>query len=215
MVVPPNPSRWMARWSAPQNNYQRFKVDKLEEALPEAEVLPDPLENLTNAMSSWKDKHIVEKLKLQPVQEQEVVKHISNMKNSGSFGHNQIDARTIKAAVKVLAKPITYLINLSIMTSTFVNKWQIGKIIPLYKGKASNQLEPSSYRPISLLPMISKLAERVVQSHVVEHFDKFKLWNNNQHGYRRTRSTTMTLLGNKWIFSSKQRTNMRSPPSSQ
>ena len=119
---------------------------------------------------------------------------IMKMKNSASFANDKIDAKTIKQTCEVLIKQITYVINLSIKSEKFVNKWRIGKVVPLYKGKSANQLDPKGYRPISLLPVISKLAERVVQKQIVEHFNNNGLWNLNQHGYRNNRSTTSTLL---------------------
>ena len=83
---------------------------------------------------------------------------------------------------------------MSIRQSKFINHWKIGKVVPLYKGKSSDQLSPKGYRPISLLPLISKIAERVVQSQLVEHFNVNNMWNSNQYGYRKGRSTATTLL---------------------
>ena len=145
-------------------------------------------------MSKWKYKNNIEKLKFKEVSENEIEKYIKKLKTSSSFGHDKIDARALKIAQKVLIPHITYVINLSISKSKFINKWRIGKVIPLYKGKKVSQLVPSSYRPISLLPLISKIAERVIQTQLVAHFDNNCLWSKNQHGYRKNHSTTTTLL---------------------
>ena len=116
------------------------------------------------------------------------------MKNSSSFAHDRIDAKTIKLTCDILIRQITYVVNLSIKSAKFINKWRIGKVVPLFNGKSASPLDPKGFRPISLLPVLSKLAECVVQKQIVEHFDNNGLWNKNQHGYRNGRSTTSTLL---------------------
>ena len=177
-----------------QNNYFMDKVDTLIEALPSNDVLPDPLIHLKSAMNRWEGKNQIEKLKFKVTTEDDVMKLIRKLKNSSSYGNDKIDAKTIKITSSALITQITRVINLSIQKSTFPNKWRIGKVVPLYKGKQLNQLVPSSYRPISLLPLISKLTERIIQSQLTAHFDNNKLWNHNLHGYRKNRSSTTTLL---------------------
>ena len=177
-----------------QNNYFVEKVEKLVSELPSEDSLPDPLEPLKKAFGKLKNKDEIEPLIFKTVTEKTVVNLIKKLKNSGTFGHDCIDTRTIKIAQSVLSKPITRIINLSISTSKFVNKWRIAKVVPLYKGKLSNQLIPKSFRPISILSVISKITEKVIQAQLVEHFDCNNLWNKNQHGYRSNRSTTTILL---------------------
>ena len=54
------------------------------------------------------------------------------------------------------------MINLSIETQTFPARWEVAKVIPLFKRKKSYNLNPANYRPISILPVISKLAEHAI-----------------------------------------------------
>ena len=54
------------------------------------------------------------------------MRYIDKMKDSASFGHNKLDAKTIKIAKYVLISPITYVINLSILSSKIPNKWRVG-----------------------------------------------------------------------------------------
>ena len=177
-----------------QNEFFIQKVEKLKEKIPCKNDLPDPLCHLENALKNWKGYDKVEKLIFEETTTEVVKNLIKKMKNSGSFGHDRLDAKSIKIACDELTPHITYVINLSIRKSKFLNKWRIGKVTPLHKGKNSDEMSPKSYRPISLLPIISKLAEKIIQLQIVHHFDQYSMWNLNQHGYRRKRSTTTTML---------------------
>ena len=81
---------------------------------------------------------------------------------------DNIDSTVIKLAAVPLLQPLTYLINLSINTQIFPTKWKIGRVIPLYKGKNLPKHLPKSYRPITLLPVVSKLVERAIQEQMVK-----------------------------------------------
>ena len=85
------------------------------------------------------------------------------MGNSNTHGFDKLDSMAIKSAGDLLAAPISFLVNLSIKSSSFANKWKIVRIIPLHKGKGLSQFEPKNFRPISLLPVTAKLVERVIQ----------------------------------------------------
>ena len=87
---------------------------------------------------------------------------------------DDIDSKVIKLAAVPLLQPITFLINLSISTQTFPTKWKIGHVSPLYKGKGLPRHLPSSYQPITLLPIISKLTEKAVQEQMVIYMGERK-----------------------------------------
>ena len=86
------------------------------------------------------------------------------------------------------------MINSSITMKTFVMKWKIGKVIPILKGKEHSQMEPGSFRPVSLLPVISKLVECTVQVQLQKHLEKYRLLYPNSHAYRASRSTTTAIM---------------------
>ena len=84
----------------------------------------------------------------------EIVKIIGELGNTGTMGHDELDPLTLKLVTKTVAKPIQHILNTSIRTQTYANKWKIGQLIPLFKGGDENKLECRSYRPISILPLI-------------------------------------------------------------
>ena len=69
----------------------------------------------------------------------------------------------------------------------FPNQLKVAKVIPLYKD--GDRSDPSNYRPISLLPVIGKIFEKIIYHRIVNFLDHFKLLNKNQFGFRKKRST--------------------------
>ena len=70
----------------------------------------------------------------------------------------------------------------------------MGKLIPLYKGKPLDRLSPEAYRPVSILPSVSKLVERQVQKQVLKYMEESGQLNKNGHAYRKCLGTTTALL---------------------
>ena len=89
---------------------------------------------------------------------------------------------------------ITHIVNLSIKTSVFPTLWKHSKVIPLFKPGAKDKLNAKSYRPVALLPVASKVLERVVFLQIVEYMDKNKLFHPNHHGFQSLHSTTTTMI---------------------
>ena len=72
----------------------------------------------------------------------------------------EIPPRFLKYGAEVLAKPICDIITLSIKLSTFPDKCKFAKLAPIFKK--GFKTDPNNYRPISLLPLISKLIEKAI-----------------------------------------------------
>ena len=75
------------------------------------------------------------------------------------------------------------------MTGIFPDKLKVAIVSPIYKGKDSDPHEFCNYRPISLLPTISKVFEKVVHKQLYEYMNKNKLLNNSQYGFRPNHAT--------------------------
>ena len=175
-----------------QLDYFHNKVDKLLEALPNTTI--DPLKLLKDAISRWKNKFAeVPSLKIQPVGRNTTLKYLQKIGNGVSFGYDGIDGFSLKIVADILVDPINFITNLSISKNKFANKWKIGRVIPLHKGKDLDKMIPSSYRPISLLPAVSKIIEKSVQVQIMDHMSQHKLWNRNLHSYRGNHSTNTAL----------------------
>ena len=168
------------------------KVKKLIAKLPRPQG--DPLAVLRAAMERWSKAGNRETFSLKTITEREMIGILGELGNSTTFGHDKLDALSLKVIASNIYKPLTHIINRSILSSTFCNRWKIAKVIPLHKGKGAERLAPESYRPISLLPVTAKLAEKVIQRQIMDYMTKSGQFNSNLHAYQKYLGTTTSLL---------------------
>ena len=155
----------------------------------------DPLDTLNKALDNWGPKRLERDIfEFTPITTLKTLELIKKLGNNTSTAHDNLDDMMIKLGVKSLHGPIKHLINLSIRDSTFAAQWKIGQIRPLHKGKGLDKHCPSSFRPISLLPVIGKLTERALQGQVMSFMDQSGQWNPNHHAYKKNHSTVTALL---------------------
>ncbi len=74
----------------------------------------------------------------------------------------------------------------------FPNALKIARVSPIFK--AGDRTDPGNYRPISVLPTVSKINERIVHLQLVNYIDKYSLLPNSQFGFRRYHSTKTCCL---------------------
>ena len=171
--------------------FQR-KVEKLISELPISNI--DSLYWLDRAFSRWTEKGKVREFEMKEISESEMLSLISSLGNSTSFGHDMIDSMSVKLVATSVYKPLRHIVNMSIRLSTFAMKWKMAKIVPLLKSKDLNKMDPQSYRPVSLLPLVSKLTERAIQKQLSEHLESTGQMNQNKHAYRKSMSTSTALI---------------------
>ena len=91
------------------------------------------------------------------------------LKNKKAAGADNIPSKILKDAVTVIVPPLTELFNCSINETHFPSKLKHANVIPLFK-KDSNT-DKTNYRPISILPSISKVFERLMFRQITSYID--------------------------------------------
>ena len=93
----------------------------------------------------------------------------------------------------MIVSPLTKLFNKSLNQGIFPSRWKEANVHPIFKkkGSASN---PTNYRPISLLPCISKILEKIVFNRIYNHILEYNLLTDKQSGYRPNHSTHLQLI---------------------
>ena len=131
---------------------------------------------------------------LKSTNEVEILEIIRNLKNTSSSGIDYIDSRTIKLVAELITPSLVHIINLSIETSTFPNIWKVAKVVPLLKSSSCDPLELKSYRPVALLPIFSKILEKVIFRQFACYLESNNLIHPNLHGSRPGHSTATALI---------------------
>ena len=90
-----------------------------------------------------------------------------------------------------ISDSICDIINHVLETGIFSDDWKKAKVHPIYKSDERNI--PSNYRPISILPAISEIIERVMHSQLLEYFQAGNLLTESQSGFRPNHSTSTAL----------------------
>ena len=91
------------------------------------------------------------KFSIEEVNEKFVFDELKRLKSKKATGLDGMSARLLKDAALVIAKPITYIINLTISTSEIPPELKEAKVLPIFKN--GKRTEESNYRPISVLPL--------------------------------------------------------------
>ena len=120
-----------------------------------------------------------------------VFKQVSNLKTNKSTGLDGISARLLKDAAAIIAPTLTDIFNQSLKSSVFLKIWKEGKVTPIYKsGDLCNM---SNYRPITVLPILSKILERLVHTQIYSYLSENKILSQSQFGFRPKLSTSTAL----------------------
>ena len=133
----------------------------------------------------------IHKFELQEVTEPEVIKVTKSIK-SMSIGIDGINIFIIKSLMSRISSILTHIINVSFETSTFPDQWKKALIKPI--PKVCVPLSPSDFRPISLLPALSKIIEKLVNIQIVRYLTLHNLLDPYQSAYKANHSTQTTLL---------------------
>ena len=98
----------------------------------------------------------------------------------------------LKLAAREITGSLTHVLNNSIRTTVFPTQWKHAKVIPIYKSDSS--LDVSNYRPISILPVLSKIIERHVHRELITFLNSYNLIRISQSGFREKHSCETALL---------------------
>lgn len=121
-----------------------------------------------------------------PVDEKEIITLINNFKNKKSCGYDEVPISVLKTSISLIVKPLVHIINSSFISGDFPQKLKISKVIPVFKKGDTKEIV--NYRPISIQPTISNIFEKCMYNRLIEYFEKNKILDEEQHGYRPGRS---------------------------
>ena len=129
---------------------------------------------------------------LNPVSENFVRDQLRQLKPNKAIDLDKVSSRLLKDSAEVIAPVLTNVINCSFRNKSFPQSWKSAKVMALFKNSDADNCD--NYRPISVLPTVSKIAERAAHIQLYNHSDSNGLLHVKQFGFHRKRSTSSALL---------------------
>ena len=126
-----------------------------------------------------------------PVSDHEIFKILGDLKDSAA-GWDELRPNMIKHVKQDIKLPLAHICNLSFGTGVFPSELKIANVVPIFK--ANDEMIFSNYRPVSVLPVFSKLIERLMYNRLIQYINENKLLYEYQFGFQRGKSTHMALI---------------------
>ena len=122
----------------------------------------------------------------------DILKIIRSLNINKAHGHDDISVRMIKMCDESLVQPLSLILRGCIDTGIYPDTWKKSNIVPVHK-KGDKQIE-NNYRPVSLLPICSKILEKIIFDSIMRFLNKNKLLSDAQSGFRPSDSCEYQLL---------------------
>ena len=122
----------------------------------------------------------------------DIVKIIQNLNPCKAHGHDGISIKMVQLSCVSIAKPLFLIFKNCFNASTFPAEWKKSNVIPIHK-KGDKKII-SNYRPISLLPIFSKIFEKIIFNNLYNYMDENHFFNPNQSGFRQGDSCVHQLI---------------------
>ena len=129
---------------------------------------------------------------LRPSTVSEISDLIKNLNSNKACGPNSFPTNLLKIARHIVAIPLNFIINKSFEYGIFPSTMKVAQVMPLFKAGAPDTC--GNYRPISLLPNISKIFERAMYNRVYNYLESMQIINPLQFGFRKMHSTNHALV---------------------
>ena len=125
---------------------------------------------------------------------------IAKLVNAKAVGTHAIPNRSLKEANNLISPSLREIFNCAIKTKTYRDDLNIAKTTPLFK--TDDKEDMNNYRPISVIPTVARVFERLVYNQIYKYLTKNNLLSNKKYGFRSLHSTALALSEstNYWLL---------------
>ena len=117
-----------------------------------------------------------------------VRKVVMNLDLSKASGPDCIPVVVLKNCELELSFILAELFNKCLKESCFPDCWKVSSVVPVFNN-VGERSTAKNYCPVSLLSVVSKVFEKLVNNRIVDHLEKFGIFSDFQYGFRSSRST--------------------------
>ncbi len=117
------------------------------------------------------------------ISEQFIYTQLRKLKTCKAVGLDQMPSHLMKDSASVISKPLAVIMNLSISQVRIPCDWKIARVLPLFKG--GKKCDMDNYRPISILPVASKILGRTIHTQLCRFLTANNILSSSQCGFRK------------------------------
>ena len=129
---------------------------------------------------------------LKPPSASTVCRLLNQLYTNKATGLDRIPCKLLKLSSSIVGPSLAYIFKSCMDAEIFPNEWKIAKVTPLFKKGSKREL--GNYRPISVLPLVSKNFEKIIYRQLYDYLQDNSLLNTYQSGFRSMHSTLTALL---------------------
>ena len=128
-----------------------------------------------------------------------IKRHLRQLDPAKATGPDGIPARVLKECADALAHPLSTLFSLCFEQGVQPSPWKIANVVPVHKRKSRSEMR--NYRPVSLLSILSKIMEKIVNRSIMNYLEKGQLLSAHQFGFRSGLGAAdlLTVLNREWL----------------
>jgi hypothetical protein len=135
---------------------------------------------------------VTESFFVSPITCSEIIAVVKTLPSKSSCDCNGLSVKLLKCFINNIVSPLCLILNKCLAHGVFPDGLKIAKVVPVYKS--GDKCDLKNYRPISLLPIISKIFEKLMLCRISAFFSKHNVLNLHQHGFRPSFSTSSALI---------------------
>lgn len=156
-----------------------------------AKVVESQIEKTNESPLKYSKVRKCNSLEFQTAKIEDLEAVFTSLKDKRSSGHDRLSSKALKSLAKELYFPIKIITDKMFNECKFPETWKLAKVIPLFKK--GNKTELNNYRPISLLPAISKIGEKLIARQIYDFMETNSLFPDSQYGFRKNRGTNQAV----------------------
>ena len=136
-----------------------------------------------------------------PVSTEDITALLQSVDASKATGHDDLPGIVLRNSASILAPSLSIIFNTSLCQGCVPRQFKIANVSPLFKGGGLDPCQPTAYRPISLLPVVSRLLEKIVKAQLTSFLTDHSILPDSQFAYRKNHSTedALVLAVNRWL----------------
>jgi len=143
-------------------------------------------QNSNGSVYNLKIKQCPNSIFIYPVTEEVVISLTKSLKRKPTAGDDDIPENLVKQCMQLIRGPLAHIYNLSLNSGIFPDIWKTAKVKPLYRK--GDKYDMKNYRPISIIPLITKRLERLMYNSIITFLYENKILSEVQNGFRKGKS---------------------------